>query len=311
MYDIYGGLIQGAGSIVGSLVSRNTQNDIAKQNYNAQKEFAQNGISWKVADAKQAGIHPLYALGGQTASYSPTYDSGAGTDYGITGASQAIGNSFFGREMRQEQLKQEKAKTKILQSQASEMDKQASSLNISKTMPVPDSTLEASKKLITAKPDVQNEISSGSRKSSLKSLSSSGSNATTTHGFSPALSGVDFGDSIGIVAAKDTQLGNKLEDDGDVISSLSQMALGENEALKWLSKNPNGYIGIKWYGKTPIYTVDVKSPDKIDKAMTSYLKERIRLGDDPLDLIKEYAIKGAVKAVHSMTNYVNPFRKKK
>lgn len=37
-----------------------------------QKEFAQNSIQWRVADAKAAGIHPLYALGAAGASYSPT-----------------------------------------------------------------------------------------------------------------------------------------------------------------------------------------------------------------------------------------------
>lgn len=36
-----------------------------------QKEFAQNGIQWKVADAKAAGVHPIYALGAPTTSYSP------------------------------------------------------------------------------------------------------------------------------------------------------------------------------------------------------------------------------------------------
>lgn len=36
-----------------------------------QREFAQNGIRWKVEDAKAAGIHPLYALGANTVSYSP------------------------------------------------------------------------------------------------------------------------------------------------------------------------------------------------------------------------------------------------
>lgn len=41
-------------------------------NYARQKEFAQMGIQWKVADAKAAGLHPLYGLGGSTATFSPT-----------------------------------------------------------------------------------------------------------------------------------------------------------------------------------------------------------------------------------------------
>lgn len=40
-------------------------------NLAAQREFAQQGIRWKVEDAKAAGIHPLYALGAQTHSFTP------------------------------------------------------------------------------------------------------------------------------------------------------------------------------------------------------------------------------------------------
>lgn len=43
----------------------------SQENTAAQKEFAQNGIRWRVEDAKAAGIHPLYALGAQTSSFSP------------------------------------------------------------------------------------------------------------------------------------------------------------------------------------------------------------------------------------------------
>lgn len=45
----------------------------------AQREFAQMGIRWRVEDAKAAGVHPLYALGAQTHSYSPIAVGGADT----------------------------------------------------------------------------------------------------------------------------------------------------------------------------------------------------------------------------------------
>lgn len=48
-----------------------TQLQIAAQNAAAQREFAQHGIRWKVADAEAAGLHPLAALGAQTSSFSP------------------------------------------------------------------------------------------------------------------------------------------------------------------------------------------------------------------------------------------------
>lgn len=47
----------------------NRQN--AERNIELQREFAQHGIRWKVADAQAAGIHPLYALGASTSSFSP------------------------------------------------------------------------------------------------------------------------------------------------------------------------------------------------------------------------------------------------
>lgn len=45
----------------------------AQANQSFQKEFAQHGISWKVADAKRAGLHPLAALGSSTMSYNPVH----------------------------------------------------------------------------------------------------------------------------------------------------------------------------------------------------------------------------------------------
>ena len=63
----------GAGaSLLGGLFDDNSAKKQAQQNYAQQKEFAQKGIGWKVEDAKASGIHPLYALGAQTHSFTPT-----------------------------------------------------------------------------------------------------------------------------------------------------------------------------------------------------------------------------------------------
>lgn len=72
LFDGVVGDIIGAGaSLLGGSLDNSNARGQWQQEYNAQKEFAQNGIRWKVADAKAAGIHPLFALGAQTASYSP------------------------------------------------------------------------------------------------------------------------------------------------------------------------------------------------------------------------------------------------
>lgn len=66
------GEIIGAGAkLLGGFLGQNSQEKIAKENIALQKDFAQQGIRWKVDDAKAAGIHPLAALGTQTTSFSP------------------------------------------------------------------------------------------------------------------------------------------------------------------------------------------------------------------------------------------------
>jgi hypothetical protein len=87
-----GGAIGGIGSIVGGIVGSNNAQAVAGMNYEAQKEFAQNGIRWKVEDAKRAGIHPLYALGASTQGYSPS--GGYDGDYGIADAAAQFGQGF-------------------------------------------------------------------------------------------------------------------------------------------------------------------------------------------------------------------------
>lgn len=58
-------------NLLSGILGQSSANKAAKQQYKQQKEFAQNAIQWKAADAKAAGIHPLYALGAQTTSYAP------------------------------------------------------------------------------------------------------------------------------------------------------------------------------------------------------------------------------------------------
>lgn len=51
---------------------QNAANERANaENMAMQREFAQNGIRWRVEDARAAGIHLLYALGAQGAQASP------------------------------------------------------------------------------------------------------------------------------------------------------------------------------------------------------------------------------------------------
>lgn len=71
-------LLSAGTKLLGGFLGKSSQdeaNQIAQQNAERnialQREFAQNAIQWKTADAKAAGIHPLYALGASTTSFSP------------------------------------------------------------------------------------------------------------------------------------------------------------------------------------------------------------------------------------------------
>lgn len=66
------GTVIGAGAgLVGGMLSNRSNQEQAERGYSVQREALQNGISWRVADAKRAGIHPLYALGAPPMNMSP------------------------------------------------------------------------------------------------------------------------------------------------------------------------------------------------------------------------------------------------
>lgn len=72
---VAGGVVSGAMNLLGGAISdsRSAKASQAswKANYNAQKEFAQNSIQWRVQDAKKAGINPYAVVGGQSVGYTP------------------------------------------------------------------------------------------------------------------------------------------------------------------------------------------------------------------------------------------------
>lgn len=88
-----GGLFSGVGSIAGGLLNAGMQSTINERNYQMQKEFAQNGIQWKVADAEKAGVHKLAALGAQTYQATP---SSVAPDIGgaVSNASKHFGQAI-------------------------------------------------------------------------------------------------------------------------------------------------------------------------------------------------------------------------
>ena len=109
----------------------------AKENekeYQRQKEFAQNSIRWKVNDAKLAGLHPLYALGGSGASYSPQATGGGDN---LAAAMSQIGEGVGGglanmtkasQEQRQIMTERNLLQNELLASQIEKTRQESASL---------------------------------------------------------------------------------------------------------------------------------------------------------------------------------------
>lgn len=89
---LIGAGISAAGSLIGGSMKNDSAEKIAQQNIAMQREFAQNGVQWKVADARKAGISPLAALGANTSTFSNVV-GGEGMGDSIADASQDIGRA--------------------------------------------------------------------------------------------------------------------------------------------------------------------------------------------------------------------------
>jgi len=114
--SFFGSLLGAVGSFFGGKSEAKAQRESNERNYEMQKEFAQNGIQWKVKDAKKAGIHPLYAIGAPSMSASPSFASEGNS--GIGQAAQHLGNAVSARQDKIMQSKKEQAELDLLHAQA-------------------------------------------------------------------------------------------------------------------------------------------------------------------------------------------------
>lgn len=104
--------MSGGASLLGGALSSRGQARANEQNAALQREFAQYGIRWKVADAKAAGLHPLYAIGAVSPSAQASYSS---TDMGRSvsqAGSRVADHVRYSREERSR--KAENAKRRLL-----------------------------------------------------------------------------------------------------------------------------------------------------------------------------------------------------
>lgn len=123
MMEFLGPMLSGLGSVIGgasSLFGGRGNNNFwdqmafAREQLQFQRDAAQMGIRWRVNDAKEAGIHPLYAMGTPSFNPSPIGLSLPGGDGGpdVGNAISQMGQGL-GRAISATQTKSERAITEL------------------------------------------------------------------------------------------------------------------------------------------------------------------------------------------------------
>ena len=103
-------------SLIGGLFGQSAQN----KSLDWQKKYARNRISYTVADAKKAGIHPLAALGSSAAgTMGSPIPGGSPMGDAIGDAGAAIGAHLSKREARAAESEERAARLDVLRSEAS------------------------------------------------------------------------------------------------------------------------------------------------------------------------------------------------
>lgn len=145
---VWGDLIAAGGSLLGGLLGAASNKKANEQNAALQREFAQNGIRWKVADAKAAGLHPLAALGVNTLSASPSYVGDTSMANAVSNMGQDIGravNSTRTNKERADKFAEMQMRSMELDLQNKELNNQLISSEIARvrdnTPPTPSGTL--------------------------------------------------------------------------------------------------------------------------------------------------------------------------
>lgn len=113
-----GDLIQAGGAYLNTQAQIDAAERQGNVNYDRQKEFARMGIQWRVADAKEAGLHPLFALSGGGAAFAPNPITVGGS--GIGSAMEKMGQGVSraaAASMTTEQRQVQDAQLKLLAAQ--------------------------------------------------------------------------------------------------------------------------------------------------------------------------------------------------
>lgn len=122
------------GSIAGGLLGKRATEKTNRQSVALTRELAKYGIRYKVADAKAAGLHPLFALG-SSSSISPTLAaSGDALAGGLAAAGRELGSIGSKRraaathnanlEQIQSQIEKNRAEAKLFEAESQNIARQ-------------------------------------------------------------------------------------------------------------------------------------------------------------------------------------------
>lgn len=117
-------LLGGQQAVSGSGKARRAQELENQRDRDLQREFAQNGVRWRVEDAKAAGLHPLFALTGNLSQASGSSPLPIGET--SMGPALAAAGQDVGRAIRAQQTPEERMRTalelELLKANISESD---------------------------------------------------------------------------------------------------------------------------------------------------------------------------------------------
>lgn len=125
------GLIEAGGGLLGGVLNyfgnkkgqEQADRHFAESN-RLQKEFAQNSIQWRAADAKKAGLSPMAALGAYSSSYTPSASFSTNEMSSIAGGI-ADSASAIGRSMQMLALQKQRSEVQAIDSQTQKNEAEA------------------------------------------------------------------------------------------------------------------------------------------------------------------------------------------
>lgn len=161
--SLLGGAAAAGGNLIGGIVGHILNNKASKEewqaNYNAQKEFAQNSIQWRVQDAQKAGIHPLYAMG-NSPGYTPSSSMNNNSlQAGIAGAGEAMQMAMGQLQMANLMAQTKETEAKALGARVDAVKKAASlgvhNASVASNLGQTPKTLAPKKTKLTTNPRVE------------------------------------------------------------------------------------------------------------------------------------------------------------